>query len=371
MNKRLLLSLAGAAAISSMIGIANPEPANARIKLATLPDKEAVVVRFDHPNQVLVEEERTISLQKGVNTVDFSWAGTRIDKGSIIFRPVAKDTKVEILSTSYPPGEAALTWSISSPDARSEKFRLSYLMANIQRETDYRAIVSNDESTLSFKHYFKIRNWSGGTFDSADFITRDGKTFEKGLDQGEAKRVLVNKWDDVKLTKEYVYDLTRQYEGKVLTDYVLKNTKEMGLGAIPLEFGKVRIYQDDGKGTTAFTGEDWGQFTPIGDDMRLNIGIAQDVKVEFKKMVNDIENRRGNVYDTNEVDEYEIKNFKDSEVTLILVLRVQGEWEMQKDSSGYESFEREDNETIKFKVKCPAKGEPVKLKFHYKRLNNW
>ena len=371
MNKRLLLSLAGAAAISSLIGIAEPVPANARIKLATLPDKEAVVVRFDHPHQVLVEEERTISLQKGVNTVDFSWAGTNIDKGSIVFRPVATDAEVEILSTSYPPGEAALTWSINSPDARSEKFRLSYLMANIQRETDYRAIVSNDETSLTFRHYFKIRNWSGGSFDSADFITRDGKSFEKGLDQGEAKRVLVNKWDDVKLTKEYVYDLTRQYEGKVLTDYVLKNTKDMGLGAIPLEFGKVRIYQDDGKGTTAFTGEDWGQFTPIGDDMRLNIGIAQDIKVEFKKMVNEIENRRGNVYDTNEVDEYEIKNFKDSEATLVLTLRVQGEWEMQKDSAGYESFERVDNETIKFKVKCPAKGEPVKLKFHYKRLNNW
>lgn len=371
MNKRMIFTLAGTAALASVIGISRPTMVEARIKLATLPDKEAVVVRFDHPNQVLVEEERTISLQKGVNTVDFSWAGTNIDKGSIVFRPVDVNSKVEILSTSYPPGEAALTWSIASPDARSEKFRLSYLMANIQRETDYRAMVSNDEKTLTFRHYFKIRNWSGGHFDNADFITRDGKTFEKGLDQGEAKRVLVNKWDKVTLNKEYVYDLTRQYEGKVMTDYVLKNTKEAGLGAIPLEYGKVRIYQDDGKGTTAFTGEDWGQFTAIGDDMRLNIGIAQDIKVEFKKMVNDVENRRGNVYDTNEVDEFEIKNFKDSEVELTLVLRVQGEWEMQKDSEGYTSFERVDNETIKFKVKAPAKGAPVKLKFHYKRLNNW
>ncbi|MCA8947519.1 MAG: hypothetical protein KDB29_14890, partial [Planctomycetes bacterium] len=81
MNKRLIFTLAGAALVASAIGIAQPEPAQARIKLATLPDKEAVVVRFDHASQVLVEEERTISLQKGVNTVDFSWAGTNIDKG--------------------------------------------------------------------------------------------------------------------------------------------------------------------------------------------------------------------------------------------------------------------------------------------------
>lgn len=371
MKTRLFLSLAATAALASMIGVATEHPVHARIKLATLPDKEAVVVRFDNPNVVMVEEERTLTLQKGVNTVDFSWAGTNIDKGSIIFRPVDTKSTTVVLSTSYPPGEAALTWQINATDAKSEKFRLSYLMANIQRETDYRAIVSADEKTLTFRHYFKIRNWSGGHFEEADFITRDGKTFEKGLSQGEAKRVLVNKWDNVKLIKEYNYNLTRQYEGKILTDYVLKNAKESGLGAIPFEFGKVRIYQQDSSGTTAFTGEDWGQFTPIGDDMRLNIGIAQDIKVEFKKMVNDVENRRGNVYDTNEVDEYEIKNFKDSAAEVTFTLRVEGEWEMQGDSSGYTSFERIDNETIKFKVNCPAKGEPVKLKFHYKRLNNW
>jgi hypothetical protein len=371
MKTRIAMTIAATIAFTGFVGVTTEQPAQARIKLATLPDKEAVVVRFDHPHAVLVEEERTLTLQKGLNNVDFSWAGTAIDKGSIVFRAVDADSDVVVLSTSYPPGEAALTWQINSPEAQSEKFRLSYLMANIQRETDYRAIVSTDEQTCTFRHYFKIRNWSGGHFEQADFITRDGKTFEKGLDQGEAKRVLVNKWDDVKVIKEYVYDTTRQHEGKVLTDYVLKNVKDNGLGAIPLEYGKVRIYQQDSAGTTAFTGEDWGQFTPIGDDMRLNIGIAQDIKIEFKKMQNNVVNRRGNVYDTDEIDEYQIKNFKDSEAEVILVLRVAAEWQMQADSSGFSSYERVDNETIKFKVKAPAKGEPVKLKFHYKRLNNW
>ena len=32
-------------------------------------------------------------------------------------------------------------------------------------------------------------------------MVEDGKTFEKALENGEAKRVLVNKWDKVKLTK--------------------------------------------------------------------------------------------------------------------------------------------------------------------------
>ncbi|MCC6151812.1 MAG: hypothetical protein IT461_16300 [Planctomycetes bacterium] len=371
MKFRLFATALALPVACAIIGLSSPTPAHARIKLATLPDREGVAVRFDHPNQVMVEEERTIALQNGVNTIDFSWAGTNIDKGSIVFRPADANSKVEILSTSYPPGENALTWSVASPDARSEKFRISYLMGNIQRETSYQAMVSKDESTCTFRHYFKIRNWSGENFTDADFITRDGKKFDKALSQGEAKRLLVNKWDNVKLRKEYVYDLTRQYEGKIMTDYVLPNTKEIGLGAIPLEFGKVRIYQDDGKGTAAFTGEDWGKFTPIGDDMRLNIGTAQDIKVEFKKMVNDVTNRRGNVYDTDEVDQYEIKNFKDNEIELTLNLRVDGEWEMQKDSAGYASMERVDNENVKFKVKVPPKGAPVILKFHYQKKDVW
>ncbi|MCC6573787.1 MAG: hypothetical protein IT462_08350 [Planctomycetes bacterium] len=371
MKYRIFFSMFGAAGIAAVLSLMSPTPAQARIKLATLPARDKVSVRFDHPTAVLVEEERTISLQKDVNMVDFSWAGTTIDKGSIVFRPVKADSKVVILSTSYPPGENALTWAVYAPAAGSEAFRISYLMGNIQRETSYTALVSKDESTCTLRHNFTIRNWSGEAFDAADFITREGKRFEKAMTNGEAKKVLVNKWDGVKLKKEYVYDTTRHSEGKVLTDYVMMNARDSGLGQIPLEFGKVRIYQDDGKGTTAFTGEDWGKFTPIGDELRLNIGIAQDIKIELKKMVNDRENVRGNVFDTNEVDEYEVKNFKDTAATVVFVVRVQGEWAMQNDSAGFEKFERMDNETIKFWVPAPAKGTPVKLKFHYKRLNNW
>ena len=371
MKYRIFFSMFGAAGIAAVLGMMQPQPVHARIKLATLPARDKVSVRFDYPNAVLVEEDRTISLQQNLNYVDFSWAGTNIDKGSIVFRPVKADSKVVVLSTSYPPGENALTWAVHAPTAGSEAFRISYLMGNIARETSYTALVSKDEQTCTLRHNFTIRNWSGEAFDSADFVTREGKRFEKAMTNGEAKKVLVNKFDGVKLKKEYVYDTTRQGEGKILTDYVMMNAKDSGLGQIPLEYGKVRIYQDDGKGTTAFTGEDWGKFTPIGEELRLNIGISQDIKVEFKKMVNDRENTRGNVYDTNELDEYEVKNFKDNAVTLVLVLRVQGEWAMQGDSAGFEKFERIDNETIKFFVPAPAKGEPVKLKFHYKRLNNW
>ena len=47
-----------------------------------------------------------------------------------------------------------------------------------------------------------------------------------------------------------------------------------------MQYGKVRIFQEDGHGGTAFLGEDWGRFTPLDDEMRLYVGTAQDTVVK-------------------------------------------------------------------------------------------
>nr|MBP8304281.1 hypothetical protein [Phycisphaerae bacterium] len=63
--------------------------AQARIKLVALPERQATVIRLDNPAATLIEEERVLTLQKGVNQVDFSWKGVSIDVDSI--RLVALD----------------------------------------------------------------------------------------------------------------------------------------------------------------------------------------------------------------------------------------------------------------------------------------
>ena len=66
--------------------LALPSTALARIKLITLPVRERVEIQLDNPNATLVEEERIVPLVRGVNQVDFSWANTQIDPGTIVFR---------------------------------------------------------------------------------------------------------------------------------------------------------------------------------------------------------------------------------------------------------------------------------------------
>jgi hypothetical protein len=48
-----------------------------------LPERGKTIIRLDNPKATLIEEERVLTLQKGVNKVDFSWKGVSIDVDSI------------------------------------------------------------------------------------------------------------------------------------------------------------------------------------------------------------------------------------------------------------------------------------------------
>src|ERR1700727_1298756 len=139
--RRLLLSI-------GLVLLGAATTLHARITLITLPPRERVEVQLDNPNATLVEEERIVPLVKGENQVDFSWANTQIDPETIVFRVVApvdaKNLEVKVLSVSYPPNEAALVWSVGSSDSGSARVRISYLLGNLGKTFNYRAVASPD-----------------------------------------------------------------------------------------------------------------------------------------------------------------------------------------------------------------------------------
>ncbi|MGD9075439.1 MAG: hypothetical protein PVJ69_09525, partial [Desulfobacteraceae bacterium] len=91
--------------------------AHARIKLVALPERGKTIIRLDNPRATLIEEERVLTLQKGLNKVDFSWKGVSIDVDSIRLTVITQPDEVTLLNVSYPPNEAALVWEIYSRDA--------------------------------------------------------------------------------------------------------------------------------------------------------------------------------------------------------------------------------------------------------------
>jgi hypothetical protein len=298
-------------------------PAPAGVKLITLPPRERVEIQLDNPAATLVEEERIVPLAQGLNDVVFAWANTNIDKSSIQFRCLTDPENIRVLSVSYPPGENALTWQVYSPRAGSARVRISYIIGRLDKTFIYRAVAANDEKTLTLQQYIQLHNNANEEFGSAGMYAGFGQRLQRPLGINETKRLLSAKFDRVPIRKTYTADLASYGyldEGKkqlrIPMHYVLKNDADNGLGAFPLMPGKARIFQDDGRGTTAFLGEDWARFTPRDDEMTLYLGVAKDIVV--KRTIERREQKRiiGQLYDYDVIVKYEIENFKDSGATL-------------------------------------------------------
>lgn len=354
-----------------------------RIKLVTLPQRERIDVRLDKDNYTLCEEERTLTLQQGRNKVDFSWANTYIDKGSIQFRVIAAPGKANVLSVSYPPGENALVWTVSSEKAGPAKIRISYLMANFNRYYTYRAIADRGEEKMTLRAYLRMDNRTGERFIGANIFPKVGDKYERSLDNGEAKLVLARKFADVKFDKVYEFDANRRKETEMR--YVLKNDQEHGLGQFTMPPGKVRIYQDDGHGGVAFLGEDWGATTPTGEEMKLFLGLAKDVVIKKALMSTEKVNKVGPYYDVKQVYRFTLENFKKKEVLVRIVEHPAGEWDMKEqkmkaqigedtdpdkkeedeDFDKYVEVEKKDVNNVIYHVKLPPTTKEKKYILYY------
>jgi len=372
-------------------------PALARIKLTTLPERQRVEIQLDNANATLIEEERIVTLLKGTNQIDFSWSNTAIDKDTILFRVVDMPTRnkkaddpaslvrpdgkvetIRVINVAYPPNENALVWEVYSEEPAAARVRISYLIANLQRSFDYRAVSEQDEKKLVLRKYIRLDNFSGEEFGASGIWAGFGNYFQRQVGMNEAKQMLIWKFADVPIKKTYTFDW---WKGRTVPDepdqryvemrYVLTNDEKHNMGKFPLQYGKARIFQKDGRGGEAFIGEDWGQFTPIDDEMKLYLGLARDIVVKRKVMKNQRQNVQGNLFHSEIVLEYSMENFKPDDVTLdisedMLQLREQlcghkdhdPEWEVTAEGTtlGKEQVERKDARTLLLHV--PLKGAP-------------
>ncbi|MHC4092712.1 MAG: hypothetical protein ACYSVY_20965 [Planctomycetota bacterium] len=375
------------------------QPCTAGIKLITLPPRERVEIQLDNPDATLVEEERVVPLARGVNDVVFAWANANIDKNNIQFRCLSDPENIRVLSVSYPPGENALTWQVWSPQAGSARVRISYVIGQLDKSFAYRAVASHDERTLTLWQYVQLHNRANEEFGVAGMWAGFGERFERPIGINETKRLLATKFEDVAVTKVYTADLSAygyldqgKRQLRIPMHYLLRNDESHGLGQFPLMFGKARIFQDDGRGTVAFLGEDWASFTPRDDELKLFLGVAKDVVV--KRTIDRRKQSRvfGNLYDYDVVVKYEIENFKDQAVVLDIAESLRAlrkeihrdtgrdiEWELIEDGTlttpGLDQ-KKTTSDRLVFHVPLPARGADDKAvkqvhTLHLRIKNEW
>ena len=367
------------------------DSALARIKLTTLPVRERVEVQFDHPNQTLIEEERIVPMVQGINQVDFAWANTLIDPSSLVFQvvsepnPASTPVQANILSVSYPPNENALIWSIAADRSGPVRVRISYLLGGLDKKFHYRALAATDEQTLTLSQYLRIDNLANEGYPDSVIWPGFGEQLVRPIGQNESKDVLLHKFRDVPLRKTYTADVAEhgyldatQHKLNIPMHYVLDNTRTSGLGQFALAAGKARIFQQDGHGSQAFLGEDWGRFTPPDDELSLYLGLAQDIVVRRTIDRNERTRLAGNAYRQDITIKYEIENFKNSPATLNIVEHpslirdqlighssLEPEWTLGSDTTlPPADADHSDYSKLQFKLELPAQessGEARKL----------
>jgi hypothetical protein len=353
--------------------------AQGRIKMVALPERGHTDIRLDNPSATLIEEERVLTLQQGINKVDFSWNGVSIDSDSIRLTVLDHPQEVTLLNVSYPPNEQALVWEISCAKAVEETVRISYLLSNIDRLVTYSLTADKAETKVDLKSFLVLRNFSGEDFDHARVLLDYGEAFERGILHEETKQLLFLKAGEVPIEKTWTFDAAQKpWDPELVSGnvgipvtYKIQNAKSSGLGQFALNGGKVRVYQDDGSGSTIVLGEDRPGLVPVGEDMEVYIGDSRDIVVTQKKMNDRQINLRRNddrqvvLYDTDELITATLENFKDTPAKLMLIQHIDGQWDMEECNMKYEL---ENASTLTFEVELPPGGKK-EFSMHYHRRN--
>jgi len=299
----------------------------ARIKLITLPIREKVEIQLQNQDTTLIEEERIVPLKKGINDIDFAWQNTSIRAETIIFRVLEEnsDLKTNVLSVSYPPNESALTWQVSSNRNASARVKITYAINHLDKKYHYLALANHDETKLDLTQFIQVINSSGEEYQKALINTGIKKKPLLDLRLNESQEFSNHKFTSIPIVKNYsVNAATWGYRSRandklnVYMHYLINNDEQHQLGQYPLSKGKVRLYQKDKNGTKVFLGEDWASYTSQDEQAKLYIGDARDVVVKRIIESNKRQRINGNLYDQDVVIKYEIENFKDHPIELIV-----------------------------------------------------
>ena len=140
------------------------------VDLVTLPSRQTVQLTIYNSEDItLVKETRYVTLKKGANKLQFSWANTLIDPTSVEFRPLEHADEVEVLDTVYPGQKPQhLIWNVESKFEGQAQVEVSYFTSGLTWQMDYVATCDPGETALKFRGYVRVYNRSGEEYDNAE-----------------------------------------------------------------------------------------------------------------------------------------------------------------------------------------------------------
>jgi hypothetical protein len=292
-----------------------------------------------------------------------------------------------------------LVWLLES-DRKEQEVEVTYLTKNLNWQADYVLKLDDTDTRADLNGWVTLDNRSGTSYENAalrlvagdvnrvqppapepvvyDLAVREEAAQDKPqfreeglfeyhlyslerpttlLDK-ETKQVSLMSAENVGVTKKLVFASDQYfYRGrngqlalnqKVGVFVSIDNSEKNRLG-MPLPKGTVRLYKADKGGALQFVGEDALDHTPRDEKVELKVGDAFDVVGDrVQKEWTQVSNCVGE--GTYEV---ELRNHKDTDVSVEVSEPVGGDWEVVQHS---QPFVKVDAGTFRFDVKVPARG---------------
>ncbi len=139
------------------------------IDLSTIPSRDSVQLTiYNSEDLTLVRETRQISIKKGRNQLQFSWANTRIDPTSVQLEFLSHPDDMLLTNTTFPHEKPQmLYWHINSEQEVLATVEISYFTSGITWQADYTAIITASGKTMSLDSYVTVTNNSGENYENA------------------------------------------------------------------------------------------------------------------------------------------------------------------------------------------------------------
>ncbi len=143
--------------------------AQAKMDLVTLPSRDATQLTiYNSADLTLVRDQRLLTLQKGMNRLQFSWANTLIDPTSLELLPKAQADKITVQDLEYPPRAQNLgVWNIRSEVSGQAPFEITYLTSGLSWRAFYMGLLNKDETAMRLEGHVMVNNQSGEDYEGA------------------------------------------------------------------------------------------------------------------------------------------------------------------------------------------------------------
>ncbi len=149
----------------------------AKVDLVILPKRDtAQLTIYNSADLTLVREGRALTLKRGQNRLQFSWANTLIDPTSLDMLPMKHGDQIDIIDLSFPPRMKNLgQWNVKSQVSGNVPVEINYLTSGLSWRAFYMGILGNDEKTMQLKGYVRVTNNSGEDYENAQVRLIVGK----------------------------------------------------------------------------------------------------------------------------------------------------------------------------------------------------